>query len=391
MSEYQYYEFLAVDRPLDTSELAAVRALSTRARITPTSFVNTYHWGDFSGNPRALVERYYDAFLYTANWGTRQLMFRLPARLLDPDVAERYCTTDAASTWSRGGHVVIDLTYTCEDGGEWDDEDDLGEGKLASIIPARAELAAGDLRLLYLAWLHAVSCDQVDPDDVEPPVPAGLGDLPASLTALADLLHIDGDLLAVAAHASPSLTTRAPTTAEWKTRLAGMSPRDKDDVLLRLLQGDPHVGPELRRRLAAPSPDPRPHDEPRTVAALLDAARARAAEREQLAAAQRASRAAAREKAAAAARSRHLDALAAEGEAAWERVDTLIRATKPKEYDQAVSLLTDLRDLAARQDRRRDAEHRIRQIRATYPNRPALLQRLDRAGLAPDPTTAPRR
>ena len=57
MSEYQYYEFLAVDRPLDAATLAAVRALSTRARITSTSFVNTHHWGDFKGNPRALVER----------------------------------------------------------------------------------------------------------------------------------------------------------------------------------------------------------------------------------------------------------------------------------------------------------------------------------------------
>src|SRR3954447_10590393 len=73
MSEYQYYEFAAVDRPLDSRELAQVRALSTRAQITSTSFVNTYHWGDFRGSPRAMVERYYDAFLYVANWGTRQL------------------------------------------------------------------------------------------------------------------------------------------------------------------------------------------------------------------------------------------------------------------------------------------------------------------------------
>jgi hypothetical protein len=42
VSEYQYDEFLAVDRSLDASTLAAVRALSTRARITATSFVNTY-------------------------------------------------------------------------------------------------------------------------------------------------------------------------------------------------------------------------------------------------------------------------------------------------------------------------------------------------------------
>ena len=70
MSEYQYYEFLAVDRPLSTAEQAAVRALSTRARITATSFTNTYHWGNFRGNPRELVEKYYDAQLYVTNWGT---------------------------------------------------------------------------------------------------------------------------------------------------------------------------------------------------------------------------------------------------------------------------------------------------------------------------------
>ena len=38
MSEYQYYEFLALDRPLEQSEMAALRALSTRADITSTPF-----------------------------------------------------------------------------------------------------------------------------------------------------------------------------------------------------------------------------------------------------------------------------------------------------------------------------------------------------------------
>jgi hypothetical protein len=61
MSEYQYYEFLAVDRPLDERQQAEVRALSTRARITATSFTNEYHWGNFRGDPRTMLERYYDA------------------------------------------------------------------------------------------------------------------------------------------------------------------------------------------------------------------------------------------------------------------------------------------------------------------------------------------
>ena len=46
MSEYQYYEFLALDRPLTSDEMQELRAFSTRARITPTSFINEYNWGD---------------------------------------------------------------------------------------------------------------------------------------------------------------------------------------------------------------------------------------------------------------------------------------------------------------------------------------------------------
>jgi len=36
MSEYQYYEFQAVDCPLTPDEMAELRAISTRARITLT-------------------------------------------------------------------------------------------------------------------------------------------------------------------------------------------------------------------------------------------------------------------------------------------------------------------------------------------------------------------
>ncbi len=40
MSEYQYYEFVAIDQPLSADEQAELRAISTRALIAPTSFVN---------------------------------------------------------------------------------------------------------------------------------------------------------------------------------------------------------------------------------------------------------------------------------------------------------------------------------------------------------------
>ena len=77
MSEYQYYEFQAIDRPLSSADRQALRALSSRARITPTSFTNSYEWGDFGGNPDKLMERWFDLHLYWANWGSRRLMIKL--------------------------------------------------------------------------------------------------------------------------------------------------------------------------------------------------------------------------------------------------------------------------------------------------------------------------
>ena len=47
VSEYRYYEVQAIDRPLGEADMEALRTLSTRARITATSFTNHYKWGDF--------------------------------------------------------------------------------------------------------------------------------------------------------------------------------------------------------------------------------------------------------------------------------------------------------------------------------------------------------
>jgi hypothetical protein len=105
MSAYQYYVFLAVDRPLTATEQAEVRQLSTRARITATSFTNEYHWGDLKGSPDQLMQRYYDAHLYLANWGTHRIMLRVPRTLLDPNVR-----SSSAWIFVGVGHNLIALT-----------------------------------------------------------------------------------------------------------------------------------------------------------------------------------------------------------------------------------------------------------------------------------------
>jgi hypothetical protein len=68
MSEYQYYEFRTIDRPLTDRQMRELRAVSTRAVISRMTFSNHYEYGDLKANPRDLLVRYFDASLYFANW-----------------------------------------------------------------------------------------------------------------------------------------------------------------------------------------------------------------------------------------------------------------------------------------------------------------------------------
>ena len=152
MSEYQDDEFHAIDRPLSQKERDELHALATRAEITPTSFTNTYPWGDFKGNPAALRDRYFDAFIDVANWGTHRLMVRIPRRFLDVETASAYCDGEALSLKAKQENAVLEFSSEDESGDEWTE----GEPWRPSLISLRAELMRGDFRALYLGWLASL-------------------------------------------------------------------------------------------------------------------------------------------------------------------------------------------------------------------------------------------
>ena len=379
MSEYQYYEFVAVDRPLTADEQSELRAVSTRGRITASSFANDYQWGDLKADPRKWMERYFDAHLYLANWGTRRIALRLPVQLLEPDVAATFCVGDSASSWATDEHVILDLRSEDEDGDEewWEDE-----GALASIVPVRAELAAGDQRLLYLAWLLCVQNQELDEEDLEPTVPPGLGQLSGPLRSLVDFLRLDKDLLSTAAQVSAPLTTRAPTAAALTKWVKQLPEADKDEVIVRLLRGDgAHLRAELLRRYGGGAASATVAGG-RTVGELLTGAERRWAERQRVAEERKAAERVRREAAAAAAREQRLDELSVDPEGAWQRVAELIATKKPKEYDAAVALLAYLQALAERDGQRKAFRGRMHELRQEHARKPSLIERLERASLS---------
>jgi hypothetical protein len=370
MSEYQYYEFQAVDRPLDETARGALRAISTRARITATSFVNNYEWGDLKADPRDLLKRYFDLFLYLANWGSRRFALRMPRHLLDLEVLDGFQLDDeVASLTVAGGHVIVDIHRDEVDAEDWVD----GSGWLSALAPLRAEVLAGDLRLFVLLWLLQVE-NGWTPDEAVMPAP-GLGPLTGPLAALAEFLDVDGDLLeAVAGFAAAA---SEPSPAKVEARIRALTEDEKVALLRRLHDGDAHVGAELRRccRPLPAGTDGPTAGELRAAAAAIGAKRRQAAEERKAAESRR------REQDLAAARAKHLVALAKRGDSAWREVDEQIALRNAGGYDRAAALLADLGEIAATAGSQDQFTRRISDIRTRHDRKGKFIDRLDRAGL----------
>lgn len=381
MSEYQYYEFRVVDRPLDAAEQAELRALSTRARISATGFVNHYEWGDLKADPRLMMERFFDLFLYLANWGTRRLSIRLPAHLVDVPALARFFPDDGiANVRIKGSYAIVDIWREEIDRDDWGDEDDWDcrGGRLAALAPLRDDILRGDLRVFYLFWLMAVEDGIVPPESVEP-LP-GIAPLSAALLELAEFFDIDSDLLEAAAAEGAAAPTEAEREAV-ETFIHALSEDDKVASLLRLHDGDLHLGAELRRRrLAAMERRPDSGGGRRTAGELREAARHMAAERHREAAEKEAAERRRLENERARARKRHLALLAERGDAPWREVEELISLRNPSGYDRAVTLMTDLGEVARPQGEEAFAR-RLADIRTRHDRKLRLIERLDWAGL----------
>ena len=370
MSEYQYYEFQAIDRPLGEADKRALRDLSTRARITASSFTNHYEWGDFKGDPRRLMERWFDLHLYLANWGTRRLMMRLPKRLMGRERLTPFLLeVDWVKVWEAGEHLIVDMCRDEVEEGycEWDD----GSGWLGSLAPLRADVLSGDLRLFYLLWLTALQDGTLKADETEPC--AGLGPLTGALEAAAGFFDIDQDLLHAAAERCEASGSTIPAGV-MRAAIAGLSDAEKTDLLMRVVDGAPHVAAELRQSVRRA--DAGSVVEPRTVGDLTSRAAEIRCARESAAAKRLAEEERRREQQAERARRKRLDDLRRRGGAIWRDIETDIASRNASGYDRAATLLFDLELIATEDGTLGDFVHRLDAIRERHARKKRFLERL---------------
>jgi hypothetical protein len=369
MSEYQYYEFQTIDRLLTGQEQQEVNALSSHIDVTSSRAVVTYNWGDFKHDPRTVVASYFDAFLYTANWGTRRLIFRFPKALLEPAKIEPYCVDDNVSLTAAGRYWLLEIEWH-EEGG-WSEP----EGELSGLIQLRNDILEGDYRVLYLAWLMAATAQgwfDMDEEEPEPPVPAGLQHLTPALRYFVEFFGIDPHLVQSAAAASPA-PEAALSDKALKAAIAQLPPEESRDFLFRLARGEAGLHLALRHRLLALIEPPAPaksQPRSRTLAQLKRTAEQQRQEDERRQA-----------EAAEKRRIEGLELLAKRETQIWPAVEVLIQRGQSKAYDDAVAQLLQLRELADYQHTQAEFRKRVQQLASQYRSRYSFVERLQKAGL----------
>ncbi len=380
MSEYQYYEFLAIDRPLTTDEIARLRTLSTRATITPVSLINEYHWGDFKGDPDKLMQRYFDAHVYVASWMTAIFMVRLPIEALTKETAKAVAVPYLLDIKATKTHWII--TWSLEESENYDRfsmED--GRGWMARLAPVRDELLHGDQRSLYIGWLAAVAGGMMGDEAMEPLAANGLQSLSEAQQALAEFLEVDADLLAGAGMGSLAAPKTEISRQEMDNWIDSLPRNEVNSVLKKLLKGSGQQTERSmknrfaswRRELETDKADtPR-----RTVGELRqNAEKARLIQMEKQERDRKQREIKRREK-----RKVYLKNLSSDFPKAWASVRESVERGSARGYDEACRILVDIAeayDLFVTKDQ---FHKELKKFMAGHLRRKALIQRLEKAGI----------
>jgi hypothetical protein len=239
MSEYQFYEFAAIDGPISDEGLQYARGCSSRANVSRTRWQNTYTFGSFHGDVDALL-KYYDVHFYIANWGTVRLGLAFPRGVIAPEAIKPYLRghdryKNTLTVKEIGNRCILWWERNVEEGWGWTE----GDGIMDELIGIREELMRGDYRALFLGWLGDFDPDECrdskDNTIAVPPIPAGLDHLSPALRTLIEHIPVDSDALAVAADLSPQANTSdcLPLT----TVLENLSASEMRALLARVAKG----------------------------------------------------------------------------------------------------------------------------------------------------------
>ena len=374
MSEYQYYEFAALDGPISDEGLRYARGCSSRAEVSRVRWQNTYTFGDFHGSVDKLL-KYYDAHVYIANWGTVRLGLAFPEGVVTPDALQPYLRGgeryEDTLTIKEIGNRHIVWWERNEEGGWWDTG---GEGLIDQLMGIREELMRGDYRALFLGWLANFNPeewqDAKDGAVLMPPIPTGLNHLSPALTKLIEHFPVDPDALAFAAGLSRGGTSERVSMAAVLEKLPVSEMRA---LLARVAEGGgPGVMAELNR-LTYPRVQIPVGQAMRCTDFAGKTIEAREGRLKKEAAAE-----AAKQQRQAEQRKQRLASILQRADGIWSRLGALINQKIASVYDQVATQLQELRDAYAQASDSGSFQRKLGEFRVQYSNRPAMLRRIEK-------------
>ncbi len=146
MSEYQYYEFCSINKPLTSEARKEMHLLSSRANVGTHNASYVYNFGDFRGNSDKLLLKYFDVFFYISNFGTIRLTFKYNVSQINIDEIKKYCVEDVVEYEQYGQDILLDISLQNEDGFGWTE----GEGVLADLLPLYDEIKSKNYQFLRI-------------------------------------------------------------------------------------------------------------------------------------------------------------------------------------------------------------------------------------------------
>jgi len=374
MSEYQYYEFAAIEGPISDEGLRYARGCSSRANVSRVRWQNTYTFGDFHGSVDTLL-KYYDAHFHIANWGTVRLGLAFPKGAIAPEAVQPYLRggeryEDTLTFKETGNRCIVYWERNEEGGWGWTE----GEGLIDQLIGVRDELLRGDYRALFLGWLADFDPDEWrEPEDgavVMPPIAAGLDHLSPALKALIEHFSVDPDALLVAVGLSQaSIADRIPITAV----LERLPVSEMRALLARVAEGGGSGVMSELNRLTHPRVKIPAGQEMRCT----DFA-AKTIETREVRLKRDAKAAAAKQQREAELRKQHLASIIQRADTIWSGLDPLMDQKIASAYDQAAVQLQELRDAYAQAGDIGGFQKKLTGFRLRYSNRPAMLRRIEK-------------
>lgn len=381
MSEYQFYDFYAIDKALSPAQHKTVASYSSRSTTSSRRATFVYNYGDFRYEPENVLADFFDIAIYVANWGSRRLLMRFPANLVDFSALMDYQYEYAGDCYEyvrikkKGKFVIVDL-WAEQEGGYWID----GDGWLDDLLSVREQILEGDYRVLYLAWLRFATLDLLtleedevyegeEGDLIEPPVPANLGKLDTGLKNFVKFWNIDKDIIASASKTSK--VKKAKDKLDLSKFIGKLSAKDKEELLHQLLIDETQAQYQLKQKLQDFLPQKKSTkkaQEGRTVAEIV----AKHSNAKQ-------SRLKKENKAADKAYKKRMEEIGIDKSVLWKEVNRNASLKTGAGYEKATDMLKDLKAYAVYVKKETAFEKKLATFLETYGGSVALRKRLTKA------------